>query len=127
MARGARQGRMNAAFVRESARRLAALPTAQHYSIAYTHGRCELRIKISAQVRRRQKLMAHLALRRQRVDTGLAAMTSRAGCVTGWNRLEGAFLQPECVTKSFWRLGYVLFRRITLRLMGLMTDQTYLG
>ena len=37
------------------------------------------------------------------------------------------FFQPECITQILRRLGYVLFARLTLRLIGLMTNPTVRG
>ena len=115
---------MRPAFVRESARRLTALPTAQDHSIGYLHRRCGLWIEIDRRLLRRQKLVADRALRRRRFDTPFRAVTSRAWGMTYWNRFERAFLQPECVTESFWRLRYVFFSGLTLGLVSLMTNHT---
>ena len=41
-----------------------------------------------------------------------------------WNCLEGALLQPERLAQVFRRLGKVLFARLPLRLISLMTDWT---
>src|SRR5215468_5265733 len=51
-------------------------------------------------------------------------MTSETDGVAVRYRLERTFLQPEVVPDVFRRLCHVLFTRLSLRLICLMTDRT---
>ena len=67
--------------------------------------------------------MTCAAIRRSRLQPVLGVTGKTYG--VGWRRLERALLQPERVLgKVLWGSGYVLFIRLTLRLISLVAHRT---
>ena len=62
-----------------------------------------------------------------RRDARISVMTREADRVTVRDRLERALLQPEVIPDVFRRLDDVLFARLALRLVSLVTNGTALG
>ena len=125
MAVSASQVRMHAALMAISTGRDSPLPRRQHDAIADPHclGHSGIKVTVSfySQV---GKLVTNLAIRRNRRDSRFSVVTCETACVTDWPGLERALLQPECITQILRRLGYVLFARFALGLIGLMTNPT---
>ena len=66
--------------------------------------------------------MADVAVGRRRRDAGIRAVTGETHRMTVRYGLERALLQPKIIAPVFRGFGHVLFTRIALRLIGLMTD-----
>ena len=125
MAVRASQVRMHATLMAISAGRDSPLPRLQHDTIADGHCLRKSGIKVTGIFDSQTcKFVTDLAVRRIRCDSRVGVVTSETACVTGRNRLERALLQPECVTQILRWLGYVLFARLALRLIGLVTNPT---
>lgn len=111
-----------------SAGRNSPLPGFQHHSITDSHclrqGGIKVSSNFSGQIR---KFVTDLTIRRIWCDSRVRVVTSKAARVTDRDRLERAFLQPECVTEPLRRLGHILFARLALRLICLMTNPTVCG
>ena len=66
------------------------------------------------------RFMTRIAVCGQRRELAVLVMTREAGCVSYWPRLESSFLQPECITDIFRRLGHELIIRFVLRFVCLV-------
>lgn len=115
---------MLAAFVPKRTGRDAPAPLAQLGLIGDSHVGGQSWIEIGFQVRRRKrKFMARIALGRRRCDSRISAVASETARVAVRRGFERALFQPELVAEIVRRFRHILFARVALRLIGLMTNR----